>query len=1427
MRGKVISHYQILEEIGRGGMGLVYKALDTKLNRFVALKFLPQELTQDAEIKTRFIREAQAASALDHPNICTVHEINETDDGRMYICMAYYEAETLKQIIKNAPLSIDEAINISLQICQGLSKAHKQGLIHRDIKPANILITKDGLVKIIDFGLARLEGQTRLTRDSTSMGTVAYLSPEQAQGNEVDQRTDIWSLGVILYEMCTNKLPFDEEYDAAMIYAIIEKSPTPPADIQPAISKKLENCIFKCLRKAKEERYTSTSDLIKALKQNKSELKKSYKTDKKDKAYHKRETEKRTVTIVFAEIDGYHEMLKILDEEEAASIMNECFECFRKAIQTHKGILKRISVNHYRILFGIPSASEDAPKHAMNLSIELRNRLGRLNQEKRLPVSLSLKAGIHTGKVIVDEIWIDDQKEYSVIGDAVNVALKLKDLAKIGQVYVSDSIYKFTKNEFAFKQAEPLIIKEENKPFSIYELLSVKEKIYRAGFEHKRMIFSEIIGREKELDKLQFHLLKLINGKGSIVSVIGEAGIGKSRLIAELCKKDEMNRVTLLEGRALSIGKNLAFHPIIELLKKFAGIDEEDDEAASFDKIEKLIRKIHPEAIQEILPFIATLMGIRLSSKHAERIRGIEGEALEKLILKNLRELIGKSSEIKPLIIIIEDLHWADLSSVEMLESLYRLAENHRLLFINVFRPGYEETSDRILSTIKDRYMHDHEEIYIEPLSEQQSEILTHNLLRIKALPPKFSALLCERTEGNPFFIEEVVRSLIDEAIVIFENGEFKVSRKIENVMIPGTINEVLMARIDKLDENTRNLLKIASVIGRYFFYKILADVAAEIDEIYEKLTYLKEVQLVLDRQRMAEVEYIFKHALVQQVVYDTLPDKQKKQLHGRIAQAIERVFQDRLPEFYGTLAFHYSIAEELDRAEKYLILAGEKALKTSASSEAIHYYKQALAIYRKKYGSSADMKKIARLEKYIGKALLYKGHYIDAAEYFERALSYYDMNCPTSPVPSTLKFIYGFLVLIVKVYFPALMGNKMPSDEELKIIELITTKSLSLIITDPKRYVIELISHSPYYTRFDIRKVDTLTIAQMAFSYGGISQAIADNMLEYISKQYDKNDSKALFSIIVMRHVGNFLKGNWKEEQFKEDIVNQRLLFLDDMIYIVTYVAFMAHLYCERGDPKAKQTLEKLSEISETYENDYGRFASYTHGSLYLLKYRKLQQCLEKCNAGIRFGQKTLGNKPGLLFSYSIKIKAQILLDDISGAEVTLKTAEEYVSTDIFVPYFLIYYLTSRFCYLLYQLENHFKSGNKQQFKKMRKCCLKSGKRAVKISRKTAYERCESYRMMGIYYWLTGQTKKAFNWWEKSIREAEHLGARLELSRTYMEVGKRLLDNKSKTNRFNGMDAETYLNKAGELFAELDLQWDIEKLEQIKRNLKKKNKDE
>ncbi len=262
MIGKKISHFKILEEIGAGGMGIVYKAEDTHLKRHVALKFLPTELTRNKEARRRFIHEAQSASALDHPNICTIHEIGETEDGQSFIAMTYYEGETLKLKIEKGKLTIEDAINYSAKVAEGLTRAHEEGIIHRDIKPANIMITDRDEVKILDFGLAKLAGQTQLTKAGTTLGTVAYMSPEQTRGETVDHRSDIWSLGIILYEMLTGQLPFKGEYDQAIIYSILNEAHESPRSLRTEITLEMENIIDRALNKNAEKRYQSMEEIL-------------------------------------------------------------------------------------------------------------------------------------------------------------------------------------------------------------------------------------------------------------------------------------------------------------------------------------------------------------------------------------------------------------------------------------------------------------------------------------------------------------------------------------------------------------------------------------------------------------------------------------------------------------------------------------------------------------------------------------------------------------------------------------------------------------------------------------------------------------------------------------------------------------------------------------------------------------------------------------------------------------------------------------------------------------------------------------------------------------------------------------------------------------------------------------------------------------
>ena len=1135
------------------------------------------------------------------------------------------------------------------------------------------------------------------------------------------------------------------------------------------------------------------------------------------------EGERKQVTVMFCDMAGFTSLTEKLGSEQMYSIMDKVYEILIHQVHDYEGTVNELTGDGIMALFGAPIALENGPQRAIRSALAIHSEVNKFSNRTNLERAMSpieMRIGINTGQVTVGTLGNDLRVEFKAVGDTVNLASRMEGLAEPGTTYVTEETYRLARTLFYFQPLGMKKVKGKEEPIVVYKVISQKEDVYRPRLGSERRIYSGMVGRESELNRLELQVMKTINGQGSVVNIIGEAGIGKSRLVAELKKRDVLEKVDLLEGRAISIGRNLSYYPIIDCLKQWGQIRADDRNASALAKLEAAVVSLFPEEVSEVLPFLATLMGMELWGRYAERVKGIEGEALEKLILKNVRELLIRASERTPLVIVTEDLQWADMSSIGLLESLFGLAEGHGILFINVFRPGHKETGDRIAINAKQKLPGCYVEIALKPLDERMSETLILNMLNVGGLHHAIIQRIIERAGGNPFFIEEIVRSFIDEGVVVVKDGAFQVSEKIGTVTIPNSINDVLMARIDRLEEKTRNLVKVASVIGRNFYHRILSGVASEIEDLDGRLSYLMDIQLIRERRSMGELEYLFNHALAQEVAYESILPMRRKELHFKVANSIETAFSERIHEFQGMLAYHYSRAESLEKAEECLIKAGEEALKSSASNEALHYYQEALSIYRRLQGERVDPEKVAMLEKNIGLALFNRGHYSEAVEHFDKALDYYWGKLPKNALSIALRFLSSFATFLLALYFPSFWFKRFPTQNDAEAGDLFYKKAEALVVINPKRVFIESFFFFDTIVRFDLTRfklgIEFLVAATSLFSFTGLSFSIGKRILDYAKPKLAIDDAKQRIVYDLMDTQYHFLKGQWKEiADCNEDLVNRNLK-IGEMFYVSQdyYWHGLPKIYQGFFD-KARLFVTKLSEIAEAYDNDIYRLLKYLLNIQLLVECRNFKEANAEVNRGIDLVQKN-SMLLSTLTMHSLKALIHLLMKETEQAGKSLDQANGVRSGIRAVPIQLSFLYRSQFEYYLRCMEDSFRNGNGQESSQYRRNAFKSGKMLLRICQKAALYRTEAFRLMGVYHWLIGDQKNAFKWWYKAIHEGERLCARPQIARTYAEMGMRLSSIGGESSEPDWSRAKEFIQKAKTMFRNLGLHHDLEDLNSI-----------
>lgn len=924
--GRQISHYLIEEKLGTGGMGVVYKAKDTKLDRSVALKFLPPYLALDDQAKKRFLREARSASALDHPNIAAVHEIGETRRGRSFIALAYYNGETLQEKMARSPLPIEEAADYAFQIAGGLKEAHAAGITHRDIKPANVIITEEGVAKIIDFGVARLEGSTHMTSPGTRMGTVAYMSPEQTRGEAVDHRTDLWSLGVIIYEMLTGERPFRGDSEQAVIYAIQNKTPEPLTALCARVPGALEQITEKTLTKRPEERYATLQDLIVDLQNVRVAGRNSTQGTTASALARQQGTllpegERRQATIVVSNLVGYTDLVEQLAPEAVDRVMNRIRIYATEIAERHGGVINRCTDGDLVLLFGIPTTHEDDSLRAARAAVELHSRMHRLGDETASR-EIRLASGLDTGMIVAHRLKRGDQA-YRIAGLPRQRAALLAARAETGEVLVSQDHRRLIAPFFKTEAREPLALRGRGKPVTPYRLIG--ESGLQSRLEAtERASLTAYTGREKELDTLDRCLGQALQGDGQFVTVEGEAGLGKSRLLYEFRQRLDLEAVQLLQGRCQSHDSQVPYRPLIETLRDSLKRNEGDIEDLTPDRAVDQIRAVDP-ALEEFIPLYLHLLSIK--SEAHPLPKHMEGEQLRLAMIEALSAVFTLNAKHRPVVMLLEDWHWSDEASKEVLRQLAEMISAYPLLVVANHRPAYELDWGRPAR---------HTQVHLSPLEATSSVSVMASVVGTVQFPKALGRLLHARTGGNPFFLEEMCRTLLEEETLKVEDGQAVLTGSLQTFQLPDTIQAVLRTRLDRLGGAAREVLCVASVIGRDFTRRLLTRVLSGKMQRLEALDTLRALGLIQQTHVLPEVTYRFKHVLVQEVAFESLLQHQRKDVHLRVGQAIEALHPNLINEQPDVLAHHFSRAEDWEKAAGYGLKAARRAHRLSQFSEAL-----------------------------------------------------------------------------------------------------------------------------------------------------------------------------------------------------------------------------------------------------------------------------------------------------------------------------------------------------------------------------------------------------------------------------------------------------------------------------------------------------------
>jgi class 3 adenylate cyclase/predicted ATPase len=670
--------------------------------------------------------------------------------------------------------------------------------------------------------------------------------------------------------------------------------------------------------------------------------------------------ERKTITALFADMAGSTALTHELDPEDARRLIDPVISLMMEAVHHFDGYVAKSLGDGILALFGAPIAHEDHAQRALYAALRMQEAMRRHSDRIRLEqgIPLQIRVGIHTGEVVVRSIRKDDLRaDYDPVGHTIHIASRMESIATPSSILVSEPTCRLTEGYFDFKALGATQVKGIPEPLAVYEVLRLGVLRTRLQVAQRRGL-ARFVGRQAELEQLHRALEQAKSGQGQIVAVIGEAGVGKSRLFHEFKAVSQRGCMTL-ETFSVSHGKSFAYLPLIELVKNYFQIQDQDDERRRREKVAGRMLMLD-RSLEELLPYLLYLLGIGDADS---ALPNMDPQIRRQRTFEAITRLFVRESANQPLELVFEDLQWLDSETEAFLDVLIECLPGARILLLLNYRPEYRHDRSQ-----RDGYT----QLRLDPLGQAEAEELLTALLGDNPSLEPLKALILEKTEGNPFFMEEVVQTLSEEKVLLGEPGHYRIEKMPVTLHIPTTVQGVLAARIDRLPRAEKDLLQSLAVIGKEFSQRLIERVIAQPEETLRPLlSRLEAGEFIYERPAFPDVEYTFKHALTQEVAGSTLLTEQRCALHERTAQAIEVLFGDRLKDYCSELARHYSLSGNAPKAVEYLHCTGQQALQRSAYHEAIRQLSAALELLERQPDTPRRARQELTLQLAIGPALI------------------------------------------------------------------------------------------------------------------------------------------------------------------------------------------------------------------------------------------------------------------------------------------------------------------------------------------------------------------------------------------------------------------------------------------------------------------------